>query len=360
MPFSRPTLATLIDRIAGDIESRLPGSDARLRRNLLTILGRAEAGATHGLYGHQEWISLQVIIDTAENDWLERWAAIWTVGRKGAGAAQGNLLLTGTNGAILPAGSSYTRSDGALYTTDADATIVAGTATVAVTASLAGVAGDTDANSTLTLVSSVTGIDAAATVDADGIEGGADIEDDDSLRVRLLDRIGAPPTGGSDPDYVAWAEEVAGVTRAWVYPKEQGPGTVVVRFVTDDAPGGLIPDDATVQAVAASIVAKRTVTADVFVFAPIADPLDLTIQLVPDTIAVRAAVTAEIADMILREAIPAGTLNGSVQVGEIIRSHIDEAISIADGETDHTLLVPTANVQPAIGHIVTLGTITWA
>ena len=47
MPFTRPTLTTLIDRGAADIESRLAGSDARLRRALLNVLVRAHAGAVH-------------------------------------------------------------------------------------------------------------------------------------------------------------------------------------------------------------------------------------------------------------------------------------------------------------------------
>lgn len=352
MSFAVPDLATLIDRIAGDIQSRLPGTDARLRRNLLTVLGRAEAGAAKGLYGHQAWIARQIIVDTAESAWLERWASVWGIVRKAASAATGSATFTGTVGATLPAGTLVARSDGAEFAVDADAAVGAdGTVSAALTAQTPGAAGDTDANSTLALVSPVAGIDPDATVDAAAIGGGADLETDAALRARLLSRIQQPPRGGANGDYENWALAVAGVTRVWVTANELGLGTVVVRFVTDDAPGGLIPDAATVQAVADYIDPLRPITADVTVLAPVADALDLTIQLTPNTPDVRTAVEAEIAALLLREAVPGGT---------ILRSHIEEAISIAAGETDHHLLSPLVDVTHGAGHIAVPGTYTWA
>ena len=68
---------------------------------------------------------------------------------------------------------------------------------------------------------------------AGGLAAGSDAETDESLRARVLRRIQKPPQGGAGYDYVAWALEVPGVTRAWVYPAEMGLGTVTVRFVRD-------------------------------------------------------------------------------------------------------------------------------
>jgi uncharacterized phage protein gp47/JayE len=90
----------------------------------------------------------------------------------------------------------------------------------------------------------------------------------------------------------------------------------------------------------------------VTVVAPVAVPLDLTITgLTPDTAAVRAAIEAEIIDLLRREAVPGGT---------ILLSHLREAISIAAGEADHALTIPAANVTHATGELAVLGTITWA
>jgi len=349
MPFSRPDLPTLINRAEADIETRLPGADARLRRSNLNVLARVHSGAAHGLYGYLEWIARQVIIDTADGDMLERHASIWGVARKAASPAVGSVTVTGANGAIVPADSTLARSDGAQYTTDAEATISGGTATIAVTAVDGGQAGNASAASLLSFDTPIDGVSATATVAVGGLTGGADIEADEDLRARLLARIQQPPHGGASYDYVAWALEVPGVTRAWVYPAELGLGTVTVRFVRDDD-ASPIPDAGEVTAVQEYIDSVRPVTADVTVVAPIAVPLNFTIDLAPDTAAIRAAVEAELRDLLLRESEPGAT---------ILLSHIREAISLASGENDHVLTVPAANVTHAVGEMATFGTITW-
>lgn len=350
MPFSRPELADLIDRAIQDIEARLPGTDARLRRSNLNVLARTHSGAVHGLYGYLDWIARQVLPDTADAEILERWASIWGVTRKAASFAVGPVTLTGTTGAVVPAGTVLQAADGQEFATNAEVTLAAGTATAQVTALVAGQAGNLVAGTTLTLVSPVAGVNAQATVASGGLTGGADTETDDTLRARLLSRIQAPPHGGAKSDYIAWALEVAGVTRAWVYPAELGLGTVTVRFVRDDD-ASIIPDAAEVTAVQTYLDALRPVTAGLTVVAPIAVPLNPTIQLTPNTSTVQAAVQAEIADLLRREAEPGGT---------ILISHIREAISLAAGETNHVLTVPAGDVTHTTGQIATMGTITWA
>ena len=128
MPFTRPALTTLIDRAEADIETRLPGADARLRRSNLNVLARVHSGAAHGLYGYLDWISRQVIYDTAEAEILERWASIWGITRKPAAPAVGAVSLTGTNGTTVMAGTVLVRSDADEYTADAEVVVAAGVA----------------------------------------------------------------------------------------------------------------------------------------------------------------------------------------------------------------------------------------
>lgn len=350
MSFARPTLQQLIDRVQADIESRLPGTDARLKNSVLAILARAEAGGVHGLYGYLDWLANQLMADTAEAEFLDRHVAIWNVTRLAPAKALGTVTFTGTTGTVIPAGTELQRSDGWLYTTDADATIASGTATAAVTASTAGAAGNTAAAATLTLTSPISGVNSSATVAAGGLTGGTDAETDDALRARLLARLQAPPHGGADFDYVAWATEVAGVTRAWAKPLESGPGTVAVRFMTDNLTVNGIPDAPKVAEVQTYIGARRPVGASPTVSAPTAVALNCTIHIVPDTSAVRAAVQAELTDMLRREAEPGGT---------ILLSHIREAVSLAAGETDSVVSVPSADVTHTASQIAVMGTITW-
>jgi uncharacterized phage protein gp47/JayE len=354
MPYARPTLPTLIDRAAADIESRLPGADARLRRSNLNVLARVHAGATHGLYGYIDWLARQIIIDSAEADILERHASVWGVTRRPAAAASGVAQATGTDGTWIPAGTALSRRDGVQYVTVGDVMILSGTAQLSVVAVDPGQADNASPETVLNLASPLEGVRSSVAVSAEGLTGGADAESDESLRARLLARIRMPPMGGAAHDYVAWALEVPGVTRAWCYPGEMGDGTVTVRFVRDDD-AYPIPDPDEVVAVQTYIDVRRPVTAHLYVVAPIPAPIDFEISVSPDTPSIRTAVEAELRDLLTREAVP----EGGAGEGRIRVSHLREAISLAAGEYDHVLHSPASDVVLTLGQMATFGSISW-
>lgn len=63
---------------------------------------------------------------------------------------------------------------------------------------------------------------------------GEDVESDDSLRERFLDKVRLPATSGNASHYKIWAREVPGVGDAKVIPLWDGPGTVKVVVVDSD------------------------------------------------------------------------------------------------------------------------------
>jgi uncharacterized phage protein gp47/JayE len=87
-----------------------------------------------------------------------------------------------------------------------------------------------------------------------------------------------------------------------------------------------------------------------YVVAPVAAPLDFSIGVTPNTAAVKAAVTAELTDLISRESEPGGT---------VLLSHIRAAISAAAGETNYNMTAPAADVVNTTGNMTTPGVITW-
>lgn len=349
MPFNRPTLSGLIARGRADIESRLTGADAKLPASVLDVHARVRAGGINGLYGYLDWISRQVLPDSADEEILARHAARWGVMRKGAVGATGNVGLTGTPGAPVPAGSAMVRDDGVEYRTTATVAIGAGVTIAAVEEVAGGVAGDTAAATQLRFVAPVAGVDAVATVQAPGLTGGAAEEDDEALRARLLARIRTPPNGGSKSDYERWAVEVAEVTRAWVFPEWMGAATVGVTFVLDGR-ADILPLPADLDLVEAYIEARRPVTAKLVVFAPEPFPIDVRIKIVPDTAETRAAVLAELDDFFRRDAQPGGM---------IYLSRMREAASIAAGEAWHDLELPSLNIQARGGALPVLGDVEW-
>jgi len=351
MAWSRPTLATLINRAQADIETSIPGADAKLRRSNLGIIAKIVSALSHGLHGRLDYIIKQILPDTADTVHLDRHATLWLKQpRKPAEYAIGSVLFTGANDKLIEAGTVLVRADGVEYLTAADVTIAAGIASASVSALVAGQAGNAVAGTLLSLASPIDGVTGTATVESAALTGGADLEKDPALSNRVVKRIQNPPHGGAKHDYESWSLEVPGVTRAWVYPGEMGAGTVTVRFVRDDD-ASLIPDGAEVDVVQAYIDERRTVTAKgCYVVAPIASPIDFDIQLTPNTAAVRAAVETELADLILREAVP-----GNV----ILLTHIREAISIAAGEQNYVMPTPNADITHATGYMATMGVITW-
>ena len=348
MTFSRPTLSDLVERIRGDFETRLPGADSRLRHSFLDVLARSHGGAAAGLYGFIDYLSRQLMPDTAEAEYLARWAAIWGIPRKVATPASLTVTATGENGSIVPVGTELLRGDGALYSVTAEATIAAGIAAVTVEAQEAGSAGDALIGSSLTFTSPVAGVAADVTVAAIAAVG-TDDEDDEALLSRLLDRIQQPPLGGSANDYVQWALAQPGVTRAWSYPQWMGLGTVGVTFVMDGRVD-ILPTPVDIATVQAALDVLRPVTAELFVFAPTSRAVDVTLRISPDTAATRAAITAEMADFITREAVPGGTL---------YRSRLSEAVSAAEGEVHHELVIPYGDDVAGPGELHTLGAVSF-
>jgi uncharacterized phage protein gp47/JayE len=351
MAFARPTLSALIVQIRTDLASRFPGADTVYRRAALNVLSAVLGGVVYALYGYLNWISLQVMPDTAEQAQLERWAAIWGVPRQGAAAASGPIALAGSEGVLIPIGSLLQRTDGAEFATLADETIVGGVASAQVQALTPGAAGDTSAGVTLTFVSPIAGVSASATVQAPGLQGGLDEEIDDSLRARLLTRIRKPPQGGDADDYVAWTKAwSAEVTRVWVRPAWSGLGTVGVMFVMDGR-ADIIPTGADIAAAQAYLDAVAPVTATVLVFAPAAAAMNPALSISPDTTANRAAVVAELADLLVRLAEPGGTLKL-----DQIRTAIGEGM----GGGDYVLTSPAADVVYGSTQVGVVGAPVWS
>lgn len=356
MSFSRPTLAELITRIRGDLRGRLEVSGSLVRRAMIDVLAAVWAGAVHTLYGFQDWLSKQLFADTADREELLRKAAMYGITPVAATFATGNVTATGTNGTSIPINTILRLDAVTSYRVTTGQVIAGGTATLPVVAVLAGVAANiTVVGTPLTFESPIAGVNSTATVATGGIANGNDEEGTEEVRDRLLLRLREPPEGGADQDYEAWALAVAGVTRAWVYPNELGLGTVVVRFVRDSDGGGIFPDAGEVTAVQTALNAERPITAAVTALAPTNSAVAFTIHLVPDNADTRAAVEAELTDLFTRVAEPG---DGAGR-GTILISQIRTAIGVAEGVTDYTLTVPSADVVPALGALPTRGNVTW-
>jgi uncharacterized phage protein gp47/JayE len=368
MPWSTPTLRQVRSLVRDAVNASLPGADASVPNSVLRVLSDNQGALCHLTLQYVDWLSLQLLPDTAETEWLDRHGQIWLVnadgstGRKLAtlasgtaefqGIIDGTVIPTGTqlrSGIGMPAGSD-SPNEAVTYETMEDITTSSSLpVTGAIRALDAGSFGNLPDGSALSMVTPVPGASQEASVVT--LAGGADTETDDQLRARILQRIRNPPMGGSEADYVAWALAVPGVTRAWAAP-EQGAGTITVRFLMDDlrADDDGWPTPADVQIVHDYIDKNRPVTVkDCYVLAPIKQFIDVTIaNLVPDTDEAKAEIEQSVKDMLFMMAAPGQT---------IYAAWVSYAIMNAPSVQSFNLITTDDYVMPSLGHMAVLETI---
>ncbi|MFC0407909.1 baseplate J/gp47 family protein [Roseomonas elaeocarpi] len=369
MPYARPTLLQLRQQALQDINSAdLSGVDGLLRRSVLRVMALVQAGFAYLHYDYQDWVARQAVPWSATDEFAAGWGALKGVTRKDATKASGTAVFSGVAGTVIPSGTVLTRADETLYATTSAVTLgAAGTATVAFTAVAAGSAGNADAGSKLYLSGALTGVNSAATSVAE-IVGGADQEHLDDYKARYLAEYANPPQGGATSDYVQWAEEVAGVTRAWAAPNGYGAGTVVVYVMLDETQAahdgfpqgtnGVASDEprgvtATGDqlVVANHISPLRPVTALVYVVAPNAQAVNFVIDDVsPFTSTTQADITTALEDMFRRLGDPRGAT--------LYPSDWDAAVRSVAGMKRFTVVAPAAPVTLPTGSLPVLGTLT--
>jgi uncharacterized phage protein gp47/JayE len=372
MPWTTPTLRDVRSLVRDAIRGQLPGADASVPNSVLRVISDAQGGLCHLTLQYVDWLALQLMPDTAELEWLDRFAAIWlinadgTSGRKNATPSSGSATFSGAALSVIPQYAQLTGGAEFLFETTEQITINdAGLGEGNIRAITTGSGGNLEPGATLSFEAPPAGVDATVTVIE--LKGGADVETDDQLRVRLLLRIQQPPMGGAAHDYVQWALAVPGVSRAWCAPLEQGIGTVTVRFMCDDlratddplTNGFPLPED--IARVRGYLDFVRPVTTKDFqVVAPIPEPIDFrVVNLVEDTASVRGAIENSIDAMLYEKAAPAHSIEGIMVLAQTIyAAWVADAAMDAAG-VEHFDLEMEDHLMPTNGSLAVRGAITW-
>jgi uncharacterized phage protein gp47/JayE len=355
MPWTTPTLRQTREMIRDDITASLYGA-AFIGNNVLRVMADAMAGLAHLTLRYIDWLSLQLLPDTAETEWLDRHGDIWlvnsdnTVGRKMATYAEGSAYFSGpTGGVIIPAGTTL-EANGIGYETLTQGVTADNAALVdiPIRALDPGLVSNLPTGSTLSVEPALPGIDSDAEVIT--LTGGTDIENDDDLRMRVLQRIRQPPMGGAAHDYVRWALSVPGCTRAWCSPLEMGIGTVSVRVMFDDvrASTGGFPFAEDLEAVRLYMDQVRPVAVkDFWVLSPIPQRVDVHIDnLNPDTSEIRAAIQTSLIEMLFEMGAPGQTIYGTWKAQAIMNTPGVISCDLTDWSDD---------VMLSAGHLAVLG-----
>lgn len=347
MSFTIPILPAIRARVTADIE-RHTGKKASSRGDVYYPLAQAHAGVAYGLHKHLEYNADQLHDETSDDEHLLLRAAEMGIFQIAAQRAAGSVTVKTNVGAVITENSLLEKGDLAyrvtsVVTADSDTTVLQ------LRAEKPGADYNLEAGVKLNLSKTLEGVDTVATIVE--MAGGADIEPVSRVRERLRERRRNPPQGGNENDYVQWAKAAhSDVSRAWCYSNENGPGTVVVRFLTGRLPG-VIPTQAHIDAVFNHIEAERPAGMAGFSVGNLTEKrLNLTFtKLVPNIPEVRAQVQAELLDLLDRVAKPGGT---------ILLSEIREAISSAAGERDFVITL-SSDFTSNNDQLVVLGLINW-
>ena len=217
----------------------------------------------------------------ATGDSLVALASIYGVEPRPASSASGYVIVRVLAPAVtvnIPTGFQCTDASGVKYATT-DTNTPADLGSVLVRSVEAGSDTDLAAGSIVTWDSAAVGyLKQQAIVATGDIDGGADADDDDALRARLLRRLSFPSVGGNWAQVAEWAEaSSAAISFAAVYPTARGPSSYDVAIMGDITDPVL--NAAVVDAAAARVVAEMPGSANLNMTAVSEQEIDVIINL---------------------------------------------------------------------------------
>ena len=348
------SLTELTQRSRRAFKKYLPGSDAWAWPNNINPTAKVIGVLTHIVMQFADYIQRQKFAITADLENLVLHGEEVGLAQRPTAPAQGSVIITSPDAISVDALAIFRRGDGIEYRAINGGSITgAGTLTVGVISTTEGKITSAIVGTPLELVSGFSG-------------PGADVEDIETFRARILFRKRNPPHGGTAADYVIWASQVTGVTRVFVERLWAGVGTVRVFVLMDELFAHGIPGAPDAQRVADYIETQRPAGAMVQVSPPIAHTVNVTIKgLQPSTSDVQEAVRAELIDAFRRLSRVAGddaAIGGMPYLASpatFSRSWLWQAVANATGEERHEILSPTADINLVSSEIATLGTVTF-
>ena len=270
MSVTTTTTAELRANIVAQLESELGEQLRYLPKTFTRVLANVLAGVYILLYKYVGFGIQQMFIrtcsasDTEVNGRIVNPLTEWGV-QNGTGtpraATQSQLTIEITvlqQGGSLPAFTPLTSAlNGVTYLTNSVVALDSSTVSVDVTASAdqaggngAGTQGNLDNGEVLSFVTPPLELDRSAIV-VGTVLTGADAEDPEVYRQRVLDREQKPPQGGALADYELWGEGVEGILNVYPY-RSECPGVVdlfVEATVASSGNADGFPTEAQLQAV---------------------------------------------------------------------------------------------------------------
>lgn len=271
MAYTAPTTTQISDQIVAGLEAILSQTIPLLPKAFSRVLAKVLAGVYVLLWHYAQFIFLQMFVRHCTNDEVQigskflrpltEHGRVLGVGDPVAGTrAELNVSITVTDQTgSLDAGKQLLRAEtGVIYITAYPVELDAATVSAVVRAVSdpddnggVGAIGNLEADDVIRFISAEPKVARDVTVVSTAVEG-ADAEETEVYRGRVIDRRRNRPQGGAYTDYRAWGEEVAGILHVYPYTSaDAGEKDIYVESATEEDG---IPTQAQLDAVEASII----------------------------------------------------------------------------------------------------------
>lgn len=245
----------------------------------LSVRLYALAAQIQALFIQADWVLDQSFPQTAQGKYLDSHASLRGLSRIAATKATGTLRFTVETAPVsdlaVEAGTVCMTADEVRFETMEDTMLAAGTlhAEAPAAAMEAGSPGNVSAGTIRILTACPVGITGCTNPAA--FSGGADGEDDETLRARILESYQRLPNGANAAFYEQEAMKHTGVAAASAVGRPRGIGTVDV-YVTE--PSGL-PHTALLEEIRENLQEKREIAVDLQVKAPDTAVVDVSAEI---------------------------------------------------------------------------------
>jgi len=215
-----------------------------------------------------------------------------------------------------------------------------------------------DGSTQLTLSTPIAGVDNIAFVTFGGVGGGADEEDDESLRSRLIFRKQNPVSFFNEAFIITTLGELSFVERVFVQSITPSVGQVTIFLLKED---NALPNSSELQIASDTmllVLPAHVSINSIFINAP--TPINVNFNfssITPDTTSMRTAITNQ-----LTEFFKTGTIVGQDLTENEYKSVIQTTIDPENGEPlqSFTLTSPVGDIVVTSSQIALLGTVIYA
>ena len=312
----------------------------------------AAAAQIQALYAQAAWVLDQSFPQTAQGEYLDYHGETRNISRVAATAAEG-ILRFSIDQAVsqplnIPAGTVCMTAEGVRYETTEAGAISAGELWTEVDARAVetGERGNTGSDRVVLMAVAPAGV--ARCTNPQPFTGGADREDDEALRARILDSYRRLPNGANAAYYEQEAMRFEGVAAARAVGRPRGVGTVDVYIAS--ASGA--PEETLRQAVEETLQKSREIAVDLRVLAPTLSTVAVTVALAPAEGFDFARAKADAEDAL------ANFFSGRLLGEAVTLAGLGNLLYALDSVANYRFTAPAADVEADPSRLPVLGTVT--